>query len=185
MIDLEDPFSDDSPTVVSNAVPVSKQGAAVIRHGEAEARSLTPPVTLVDLDVQNFRRIEKATIKFNEMGVTFDCIGKNRQGKTSIAKGLQILVGGKSFIPDSPVHDDDAEATIVGNIKSADGKHYNLRRVIQRNRDCSVQITRMDGTPVDRVQEFLSALAGRTWHNPLAFMNAKDVELRHRWSRSG
>ena len=121
------------------------------------------PTSILSLEVQSFKRIRAARFRMQPQGLTI-LAGNNGQGKTSAIDALECLLGGGRAIPQKPVHDDDPEARIVAELPG-----YTVRRTIQPDRRTALQVTRSNGTPVDRPQEFLDALVGPIAFDPLAF----------------
>jgi hypothetical protein len=173
--ELSDPFADPIETAPVVAKTLQK-ASNTIRKGESEAQALVPPIVLTDIDVTNFMGVQRATVKIPELGL---CTigGKNNNGKSSFLMGAKVLIGGKSYVPETPVHIGEGFGSLVGTIKDGSGQVYTITRQVKKDRSCDAVVTRLDGSPVDRSQEFLNALAGPNWRNPLAFMDADEDVL--------
>lgn len=172
-----------APVVSPAPAVAAAKVKGTIRKGEEEARMLEEPIRLLSLDVVGFKRIQAVHVELNKSGLTV-IGGKNSQGKSSTLDAVKILCGGKKNTPAKPVHDDDKQATIMGQFEDNKGRGYRIERVVQSNRDDTVRIVRQDGSIVDRPQEFLDSLVGKVWCKPLEFMNSKEdvqAEIIRQW----
>lgn len=159
-----DPYGDNSASMATmppSAPVASARPVRRARKGEVEAEQL-PDMGILALEAVGFKRLRAVRLALNKTGLTV-IGGRNAAGKTSVLDAVECLFGGARAIPDVPVHDGEREARIIAELPG-----YRVMRVIKPNRQTVLEVTRDDGTPVERQQEFLNAMTGTLWFDPMA-----------------
>lgn len=149
---------------VKTADPPKKRLA---RKGEVEADRLGD-TRMLRFEIKGFKRIEVVRVEVGESGIVV-IGGKNAAGKTSVLEAIECLFGGKGKVPDVPVKKGDPRAEIIAELESIDGNRYTVKRIIRTDRGGELRVSRPDGTEVDRPQEFLAAMTGTLWYDPVEF----------------
>lgn len=137
--------------------------------------STEAPLTILALEVANVLRVRAARVHPDGSLITIG--GKNRQGKTSLLKAIEIALGGKKHLPDDPIH----EGARGGNIRLDVGEfviHVELTpkgsRLTLKDRDGNT-ITKSPQTTLDKLYSALT-------FDPLEFVRSdgpkQDAMLR-------
>lgn len=73
-----------------------------------ESRDPAPEdiITILDADIENFQRITLAQLRNLPDSGLIALVGKNRQGKSTIIRGVRELFCGNSAVPSDPINDD-------------------------------------------------------------------------------
>lgn len=124
---------------------------------------------ITSLRVDNFKRIR--TVQINPDGSEVVVSGNNGQGKSSILDAIQVALCGKVAMPERPVRDGAASASVVVDV---DG--YRVARTITPDGGGKLTITTGEGHLVSQPQTWLDAKIGRLAFDPSTFLRQKPVE---------
>lgn len=124
------------------------------------------------LQIENYRRIKAVEIRPGEGANIVPIIGKNAQGKSSILDAIMAALGGKSYLPDHPVHRGEDEAAI--RVELSNG--LVIRRIIDKDGSGSILVENQDGMRPGSPQAMLDKLYTSVAFDPLAFTRLKPAE---------
>lgn len=124
------------------------------------------PLKIVDLRIQNIKRVRAVHITPNGADSTVILGGKNGAGKTSVLDAIQMALGGQRAIPSDPVRHGAKRGSIV-----ADLGDLVVERVIASNGSSTLTVRDADGNRQRSPQALLDELCSRIAFDPLAFMS--------------
>jgi len=107
-----------------------------------------------------------------------EVVGDNAQGKTSTLNAIEsVLVGAKAF-PDEFVHRGKREGKIDARLEAVEPDEdelpaFRVKRRVSGKGGMKIELTRPDGAPIARPQEFLDKLIGKITFDPLEFLRDK------------
>ena len=130
---------------------------------------------LIGLSIANIRKIRCAELEIAPSGIT-QIRGKNEQGKTTVLKSIEMLLGGKGAIPSDVVTHGEESGSIIGKVVNSDnGQTFIVEKVI-KDGDQKLKVSTDNGMQVAKPQSFLDTLINETTINPRPFMlkSAKD-----------
>lgn len=122
---------------------------------------------ITKLTIHNFLKLKDVSVDPAKVNVI---VGKNKQGKTSILKAIQVAFTGKA--DESVINDSEAKAEIV-----VDLDEYKIERSITRKGNY-LTVANKDGWQVPAPQKFLDGLIGQFSFNPIEFFNLKSADKK-------
>jgi DNA repair exonuclease SbcCD ATPase subunit len=131
------------------------------------------------VEIENVQAIRKVLIEPGGRMVTV-IGGRNRQGKSSILKALEIAIRGKRAAPPEPVRHGEKAAHILVDLESDPGDDLGdlvIKRRISAAGSYSLEVTE-NGVKQRSPQELLNELVGARFLDPLKFKNASAKEQR-------
>lgn len=124
------------------------------------------PLKIVDLRIQNIKRVRAVHITPNGLDSTVILGGKNGAGKSSVLDAIQMALGGQRSIPADPVRHGAKRGSIV-----ADLGDLVVERVIAKDGSSTLTVRDADGNKQRSPQTLLDELCSRIAFDPLAFMS--------------
>ncbi len=119
------------------------------------------------LTIHNFLKLKDVSVDPSKVNVI---VGKNKQGKTSILKAIQVAFTGKA--DEKMIHDAESKAEIV-----LDLDEYKIERSVTRKGNY-LTVSNKDGWQVPAPQKFLDGLIGQFSFNPIEFFNLKSADKK-------
>ena len=124
------------------------------------------PIYLTSLKVKNVLCLRE--IEITPQGKVTVLTGENGAGKSAVLACINMLFNGKKEMPDVPLRHGETEGWIEADLSSKE----TVRRDASSRGGTDVMVTRDDGVPVGRVQEYLSGISGGAIAcNPIGLMN--------------
>lgn len=122
---------------------------------------------ITKLTIHNFLKLKDVEVDPSKVNVI---VGKNKQGKTSILKAIQVAFTGKA--DEGMIHDSESKAEIT-----VDLDEYKIERGITRKGNY-LTVANKDGWQVPAPQKFLDGLIGQFSFNPIEFFNLKSADKK-------
>jgi predicted ATP-dependent endonuclease of OLD family len=122
---------------------------------------------ITKLTIHNFLKLKDVEVDPSKVNVI---IGKNKQGKTSILKAIQVAFTGKA--DEKMIHDSETKAEIT-----IDLDDYKIERSITRKGNY-LTVENKDGWQVPAPQKFLDGFIGQFSFNPIEFFNLKSADKK-------
>lgn len=123
-----------------------------------------PPLQIVELRIQNVKKIKAARIRPDASGLVV-VQGKNRAGKSSVLDAIAIALGGSSETCAEPVRRGSEDGTIQIDLGS-----LQVRRRITAEGKTTLTVSNRDGARFQSPQSLLDGLVGKKIaFDPLAF----------------
>ena len=130
---------------------------------------------ILGLQITNLRKIKAFNYEFKESGL-IQIRGKNRAGKSSIIKAIEMLLRGKKYQPGDVVTHGEDKAEIIANLGE-----YTIRKTVSKTGNETLKITNKDGLQVaTKPQDFLSTLVNELSFDPKYFLD-KDANKKLRY----
>lgn len=127
---------------------------------------------LVFMDAKNFLGIQEVQVSFGP-GVT-RINGKNKQGKTSLLKGIIAAIGGKRFHPKKPIRHGEQEAHVF-----LDLQDLTVRQIWRADGTEALELLSPTGSKIRQTpQAVLNKLKNDLSFDALAFINRMSSEQR-------
>ena len=123
-------------------------------------------IHLVDLRVQNFRRLTFAHVKLDAGGQIVYVTGKNEAGKSSVLDSICALVEGKRSVPDGAIHD-EAETGEKSLIRGKFSNGFTVeRRFSERNPKGYLTVLSADGGEYKqgKLDEWVAGISADAMH---------------------
>jgi len=152
-----------------------------------EAATLVPALCgyrVTELHFSNVLRVVVVNVTPPEDYV--EVTGDNGNGKTSTLKAIEALLRGPKAFPPDIVHRGKREAKMIGTFEAidelvelidAEGNEilpaFKINRRVSPRGAMKLELTRPDGTPIPRPQEFLDKLIAAISFDPLEFLRDK------------
>lgn len=124
-------------------------------------------MNITKITISNFLKLKDVSVDPSKVNVI---VGKNKQGKTSILKAIQVAFTGKA--DEKSIHDSEAKSEIT-----LDLDEYKIERTITRSGNY-LKVSNKDGWQVPAPQKFLDGLIGHFSFNPIEFFNLKSAEKK-------
>jgi predicted ATP-dependent endonuclease of OLD family len=119
---------------------------------------------LEQLEVANFKKINRLNVKFTPEGGLLFIAGKNGAGKTSAFQAIEAALGGGRALEHHPLKDGAkagfAKVTLSDLV---------VVKVFKEGGKASLKVTNKDGFKADKPQELLNKLRSALTFDPLAF----------------
>lgn len=125
---------------------------------------------LKEIDIRNFKRIRKAHLSLE--GNTFVVSGENGAGKSSFLDAIAALFGGKDKAPAVPVRKGAKEATIIGRLKTKDGRSLKATVTFTAPNGRRLVVEDDSGKQQAAPQTLLDAFWSETSFDPSLFLAA-------------
>jgi len=122
---------------------------------------------ITKLTIHNFLKLKDVEVNPEKVNVI---VGKNKQGKTSILKAIQVAFTGKA--DEKMIHDNEDKAEIT-----IDMDDYRIERKITRKGNY-LSVIKNDGWQTPAPQKFLDGLIGQFSFNPVEFFNLKSSDKK-------
>ena len=122
---------------------------------------------ITKLTIHNFLKFKDVEVNPQKVNVI---VGKNKQGKTSILKAIQVAFTGKA--DEKMIHDNEDKAEIT-----IDMDDYRIERKITRKGNY-LSVIKNDGWQTPAPQKFLDGLIGQFSFNPVEFFNLKSADKK-------
>jgi hypothetical protein len=126
---------------------------------------------MTGLQIENVLRLRGVHLQLDDDGVLI-VEGKNEQGKSSVIRSIEMVLGGGKAIAEDPIHGDENEGRIVaefGDIK--------VERIFKRGKGPQLKVT-SPGRKHKSPQSILTALMNAIALDPLKFFNYDDEKRR-------
>jgi len=135
----------------------------------AAARQEVREQHFVSLTIKNVLGVKSATI--TRAGPVTTIGGKNAQGKSSILKTFQMIVGGGSYIPDNPIRAGEKKGE--GVLETTD---YRMELKLRAGGRHEIEVKTKDGATLPLPATFLRQLTAGRAFDPLEFQRMKPDE---------
>ncbi len=133
----------------------------------AKTSDVDGPLSLTSLEVANVLRLKAVKLKMSGNALVIE--GGNEQGKSSVLRSLEILLGGKDAkSADEPLHGDAKKGYIVGTFGD-----LVVRKAFSKGRS-PVLTVKAKGKKQQSPQTILSKFLSHVSLNPLRFMEMDD-----------
>ena len=124
---------------------------------------------IVKLEAQNFMRLR--AIRIEPDGSLFVVSGQNEQGKTSVLKAIEALLGGKGRVPRKPVREGAKKSVIVGDLGD-----MVVKRTFTKDGGTTLTVTDKVRGKQSSPQKILDKLVGELSFDPLEFSRMKSQD---------
>lgn len=130
---------------------------------EPEPPKAEPPLRVVELRVENVKRIRAARVRPESAGAVV-VGGRNFQGKTSLLDGIAYAIGGKRLIPEEPLRRGAARGEA-----SVDLGRFRVERRFSKS-GSTLRVIARDGAEMRSPQRLLDELLSPLTFDPLGFL---------------
>ena len=126
---------------------------------------------IIELQVENYLRIKAVNIKAD--GSLMVISGKNGQGKTSILRAFEWLLGGKKAEPEDLIHHGADRARVALQIND----EFLIEKIQKKGKPTQFKVTSPDGEKLYKTpMKLLSAFRNVIGFDPLEFLRMKPKE---------
>lgn len=127
------------------------------------------PLRIVELKLENLKRIEIAEMQFDAEDNYTVITGDNAAGKSSFLDGIMWILTGEGIAV--PLHKGADKGT--GRLVLSDGEEYTITRTITKGGSETLTVKRADKTPMPKAQTWINSILGKLAFDPLDFAKKK------------